>query len=409
MDPAPPPQPGPRTDVPDPVWPSTEWPVGPVGPPTTPYAAPPSEEERQAARRSDRWTMALTLMGGVLLGVGVTFGVLGALGLLNRDVVSVPRTTEVATPTTAAPQRPSGATASVSEVASTAIPSIVAVSVVGNDGFNGGGSGVVYSEEGYLITNHHVVEGAEEVAVIFADGVSYPAEVVGSDRLTDIAVLSTSRPDLAPIARGNEADLVIGERTVAVGNPLGLAGGPSVTSGILSARDRSLVVEADTALYGLLQTDAPITRGSSGGALLDEEAKLIGITTAIGVTDVGAEGLGFAVPVDLAVGVADDIIEDGEVRHALLGIQGNTVTEERQEATVPIGVGVETITPDSAYESAGGETQDVIVSLDGEPVASIQELIARLRKKRAGEEVVVQALRGDRQLTFTVELGEWSE
>src|SRR5690606_25347465 len=149
--------------------------------------------------------------------------------------------------------------------------------------------GVVYSEDGHILTNHHVIESATDVEVIFSDGVIYPAEIVGSDPLTDIAVISAERPDVTPIRLGTEADLVIGERTVAVGNPLGLLGGPSVTSGILSASGRSLLVERDRWLYGLLQTDAPITRGSSGGALLDEEAKLIGITTAIGGSDVGAE------------------------------------------------------------------------------------------------------------------------
>lgn len=397
-------------DVPDPEWPSTDWPAGPIGPPITPFAAEPTAGERSAARRGDRWTMVLALLGGVLLGTGVTLGVLGALGLLDRSAISVPRTTLAAPPTTTAPPSvQAGETASVTEVASAAIPSIVAVSVVSDEGFNGGGSGVVYSEDGYLITNHHVIDGADNVGVIFSDGVSYSAVVIGSDPLTDIAVLSTSRPDLTPIRLGTEADLVIGERTVAVGNPLGLLGGPSVTSGILSATGRSLLVEAGTTLYGLLQTDAPITRGSSGGALLDQEAKLIGITTAIGISDVGAEGLGFAVPVDLAVSVADDLIADGAVDHAMLGIEGTTVTEERQEASVPIGVGVSAIAPDSAYGAAGGEIQDVIISLDGEPVTSIQQLIASLRVRRAGEEVVVQALRGDEELMFGVVLGEWNE
>lgn len=352
--------------------------------------------------------MALTLLGGVLLGVGVTFGVLGALGLLDDQVVSVPRTTAAGPPTTAAVPQVSG-TSSITDVAAAAVPSIVAVSVVDGTGLNGGGSGVVYREDGYLLTNHHVVEGATELGVTFSDGVSYPAEVVGSDPLTDIAVISTDRPDLTPITLGTEADLVIGERTVAVGNPLGLLGGPSVTSGILSATDRSLLVQADTELYGLLQTDAPITRGSSGGALLDQEAKLIGITTAIGISDVGAEGLGFAVPVDLAVEVADDLIADGQVRHAMLGISGTTVTEDREGATVPIGVGVSEITADSAYRSAGGQTGDVIVSLDGANVRSIQQLIARLRHRRAGDTVVVDVYRQDEQLSFPVEVGEWSQ
>lgn len=349
----------------------------------------------------------MALLGGVLLGTGVTLGVLGLLGILEPDVEAVSATTIATAPTTTSPAPivANGSVPSVTDVASAAIPSIVAVEVVG-DGGVGGGSGVVYGEEGYLLTNHHVIDGASDIFVIFSDGVGYPAELVGSDPLTDIAVLRTERPDLAPIRLGAASDLVIGERAVAVGNPLGLLGGPSVTTGILSATGRSLRVEADTELYGLLQTDAPITRGSSGGALLDQEAKLIGITTAIGVSDVGAEGLGFAVPVDLAVSVADDLIADGRVRHALMGINGTTVTETREGATVPLGVGVTSLSPESAYEEAGGDVEDVIVQLEGEPVTSIQQLIARLRMRRAGDEVEVKTLRDDQELTFDVVLGE---
>src|SRR5690606_15014166 len=124
------------------------------------------------------------------------------------------------------------------------------------------------------------------------------------------------------------------------------------------------------------QTDAPITRGSSGGALLDQEAKLIGITTAIGVSDVGAEGLGFAVPVDLVVSIAEDLIADGVVSHGMLGINGTTVTESRGDAAVPLGVGVTGISQGSAYAAAGGEEGDVIVSVSGRQVTSIQQLIA---------------------------------
>lgn len=388
----------------DPTWPSTDWPAGPVGPPAEPFQPEPADEP--ASSPVSRWTVIFAVLGGVLLGTGVTLGVLGAVGLLDEnEIVTTPRATPTV-PTTTAPA-PVAPGASVTDVASAAIPSVVAVSVVDESGFDGGGSGVVFSDDGYLITNHHVVEGAEQVGVIFADGVSYPAEVVGSDELTDIAVISTERPDLTPITLGTEADLVIGERTVAVGNPLGLLGGPSVTSGILSATGRSLIVEAGAQLYGLLQTDAPITRGSSGGALLDQEGKLIGITTAIGVTDVGAEGLGFAVPVDLAVSVAEDLVDDGEVRHAMLGIQGQTVSEEREVASVPLGVAVSSVMPNSAYGSAGGEVGDVIVTLDGEHVSSIQQLIAFLRMYRAGDDVVVEAIRDDNEVTFTVTLGEW--
>lgn len=353
--------------------------------------------------------MVLTVLGGALLGTGVTLGVLGVLGLLApagttgaSDTVST-----TITSTTAAVQAAS-VPASVSQVATTAIPSIAAVETTDSTGLLVSGSAVVYGDGGYLITNNHVVEDAVRIFVTFADGVGYPAELVGTDPLTDIAVISTHRPDLTPIELGSEDGLEIGQPTVAVGNPLGLLGGPSVTTGIISALGRSLTVEGETRLYGLLQTDAPITRGSSGGALLDEQAHLIGITTAIGISDVGAEGLGFAVPVDLATGVADDLIHDGTVHHAQLGISGNSFTDTRDEAEVPVGVGVVNLTENSAYGAAGGQVQDVIVSLDGRPVTTIDQLIARLRKRRAGDEISVQALRGNRHIDLAVTLGEWT-
>ncbi len=400
-------QPTPGSDLPDPVWPSTAWPVGPISQP---------DEEAEPARpprsRPDRWTIVLTVLGGVLLGTGVTLAILGMLGVLDDadDVLTAPATTVATAPTTTAPAPlPSEVAPTVTDVATAAIPSIVAVEIASQGVVIGGGSGVVYSDDGFVITNNHVIEGADGIVVVFSDGVSYPGTLVGTDPLTDIAVISTTRPDLTPIPLGTEADLVIGERAVAVGNPLGLLGGPSVTTGILSATGRSLVVENNNVLYGLLQTDAPITRGSSGGALLDQEAKLIGITTAIGVSDVGAEGLGFAVPVDLAISVADDLIADGTVRHAMLGITGSTVSETRGDAGVPLGVGVETLSPGSPYGTSGGEQGDVIVALEGEPVASIERLIAQLRHRRAGEEVSVRVLRGDEELAFGVTLGAWTD
>jgi len=411
MDPTTQSQPDRDIEAPDPIWPATNWPPGPIAPPDT-ASRPAPASAKAPLRRHDRWTLVLTLFGGVLLGTGVTLGVLGFVGVPQTEIESVPATTLVGAPTTTSPPlivTDGGPNSSVIDVASAAIPSIVAVEVVDEDLLRGGGSGVVYRDDGYLITNHHVIADANEIFVVFSDGVGYPAELVGSDPLTDIAVLRTTRPDLAPIRLGAASDLVIGERAVAVGNPLGLLGGPSVTTGILSATDRSLLVEADTELYGLLQTDAPITRGSSGGALLDQEAKLIGITTAIGVSDVGAEGLGFAVPVDLAVSVADDLIADGLVRHALMGINGTTVTDTREDAVVPLGVGVTALSPDSAYEDAGGAIDDVILELEGEPVTSIQQLIARLRMQREGDEVTVRVIRDDEELTFDVELGAWQQ
>lgn len=301
----------------------------------------------------------------------------------------------------------------VSAVAEAAIPSIVTVQQ-----FNAqtdveprsSGSGVVYRSDGYILTNDHVIAGAAAIKVVFADGLTYPAEVVGTDPVMDIAVLRVPITGLPPIALGDLATMKIGDAAIAVGNPLGLDGGPSVTSGVISAFDRTLATNGfggANNLFGLLQTDAPITRGSSGGALLDSNARLIGITTAIGVSDVGAEGLGFAVPVDLVRGIADDLISQGRVRHAFLGIDGRSAFIEQIDGSeVPIGAEIRDLLPDSALGAAGAQIGDVIVALDGEAVDSMILLVARLRSYRAGEMITVTLDRGGEAIDVTLELGE---
>jgi S1-C subfamily serine protease len=264
---------------------------------------------------------------------------------------------------------------------------------------------VVFSEDGFVLTNNHVVEDAEFVRVILLDGRIYQAEVVGTDPLTDIAVIKVAAPNLKPIELAEIADVRIGDPAIAIGNPLGLRGGPSVTSGIVSAFNRKLTVTATEELYGLIQTDAPITRGSSGGALLDGKGRLIGITTAIGVSDVGAEGLGFAVPVNIVVGIADDLIANGEVQHAFLGIVGeNAFQLTEDDARLPTGARISSIEPGSAIGIAGALPGDTIVTLDGADVTNMNELVAMLRSYRAGETVAVALLRGDETVEVLVVL-----
>jgi S1-C subfamily serine protease len=306
---------------------------------------------------------------------------------------------------------PTDPTGSIEAVAAAAIPSIVTVQISDEleDGPLpvGSGSGVVFSDDGYILTNDHVIRDAELIEIIFPTGRVYPADVVGTDPLTDIAVVKIETEGLVPIPLAEIADVSIGDLAIAVGNPLGLQGGPSVTSGVVSAFERTLQVSAgqDGRLYGLIQTDAPITRGSSGGALLDETGRLVGVTTAIGVSDVGAEGLGFAVPVDTVSLVVDDLIADGEVRHAFLGISGDTAFQEAADgADVPIGASIVGLEDEAAIGLAGAQVGDVIRSVDGVPVTTIDQLISLLRKRRAGQTVSVDLLRGAQELTVDVRL-----
>lgn len=350
---------------------------------------------------------AISVLGALLVGSGITLAILGLTGALGESDTPGAGFAPIDT-TSPAAAVPRGRLEDVAEIAALVIPSTVTVESLGELGV-GGGSGVVFDSEGHIVTNNHVVAEAENVSVIFSDGNRYDADVIGTDRLTDIAVLEVIRSDLTPIETADVSAVSIGDATVAVGSPLGLLGGPSVTTGVVSATGRSLPVEGGTLLYGLVQTDAPITRGSSGGALVDASGRLIGITTAIAISDVGAEGLGFAVPADLVASVAADLIDNGEVAHALLGVRGSTATRSTGEATRANGVDVSELTDGSAFARSGGETGDVIAALDGEPVRSLEDLISKLRYRRAGETAQVTVDRNGTELTLDVELDRWRE
>ncbi len=356
-------------------------------------------------RRADPWAVILGILGGVLLGTGVTFAILGFTGVFQEPTPPTipPPPTVTAPPPTGTPPT-FGNSVTATQVAERVIPSTVAIEV-STFLAAASGSGVVYGSDGYIITNNHVIDGASEIFVIFADGARFPATLIGADPQTDLAVLLVERPDLTPIGLGTSDNLVIGEPAIAVGNPLGLQGGPTVTSGIVSALNRTLFTNTGNPLYGLVQTDAPIAPGSSGGALVNARGELIGITTAIAVSDVGAEGLGFAVPVDLAVGVVNDLILHGVVAHAFLGIRGATVWAASSGAEYPVGVGVSDLVGESAYRDAGGQVNDVIYQVGEYRVNTINELLAVLRRFRAGETVPLRILRTDADLVLDVEMG----
>lgn len=365
-----------------------------------------TQEPAAGKRATDPWVIVLGVLGGVLLGTGVTFAVLGFTGVLTQPTSpTIPPAPRLTAPSPTSAPRSLAKSVDVSPVAQRAIPSIVTVEVATLLS-EGGGSGVVYGNDGYIVTNHHVVDGARELAVVFSDGARFVAQLIGSDPLTDLAVLLVEREDVTSIDIGTSASISIGQTAIAVGNPLGLDGGPSVTSGIVSAVNRSLAVDRANQLYGLVQTDAPITRGSSGGALLDSGARLIGITTAIAVSDVGAEGLGFAVPIDMVVGVVNDLIENGRVDHALLGIRGDTAFAEAGNAEYPVGVIVTGILDASAYAAAGGQVNDVITAIAGDPVVTLDEMLTRIRMLRADDIVTITILRGDSETQLTATMGQ---
>ena len=280
----------------------------------------------------------------------------------------------------------------------------------------GGGSGVVINEKGLIITNHHVIDNATDVRVIFEDGRMYEATVIGSDKLTDIGVVKIQNEKLIPISFGNSESIFVGDLAVAIGHPLTLGAAPTVTTGVISALNRRLDVGSESmnnavTLFGLIQTDAPITRGSSGGALLNQKGELIGITTAIATADVGAEGLGFAVPINLALGIVEDILDDGKVLHAFLGILGAQYFEVADDgARIFSGVLIEELYGPAndiyAIGKAGALPGDVIKKINNIDISTLDQLITILRNKRAGDAITVEILRGGNTITldFTLDL-----
>jgi len=267
----------------------------------------------------------------------------------------------------------------------------------------GGGSGVVINENGLIITNHHVINEADGVRVIFEDGRMYEGQIVGSDKLTDVGLVKIDKTGLTPINIGDSSGIFVGDLAVAIGHPLTLGAAPTVTTGVVSALDRRLDVGNDAmnaavTLFGLIQTDAPITRGSSGGALLNKNGELVGITTAIATADVGAEGLGFAIPINLALDIVEDLLDDGRVLHAFLGILGAQYFEVAEDgARIFSGVYIEELygpTNDMyAIGKAGALPGDIIKKVNEKNVKTLDALITILRSMRAEDSITIEILR----------------
>ena len=305
---------------------------------------------------------------------------------------------------------------SIAEVATKTIVQVQVGQLDENEEFIsvGGGSGVVINENGLIITNHHVINGADGVRVIFEDGRMYEGQIIGSDQLTDVGLIQIDKTGLTPINIGNSTEIFVGDLAVAIGHPLTLGAAPTVTTGVVSALDRRLDVGNDAmnaavTLFGLIQTDAPITRGSSGGALLNKDGELIGITTAIATADVGAEGLGFAIPINLALNIVEDLLDDGRVLHAFLGILGAQYFEVAEDgARVFSGVYIEELYGPSndmyAIGKAGALPGDIIKKVNENSVKTLDQLITILRSMRAEDPITIEILRDGNSIVLDFQL-----
>lgn len=303
-------------------------------------------------------------------------------------------------------EQPAASLENVESVADQVLPSVVSITVGTQFGGSGTGSGVVISSDGEILTNNHVVEAAGErgnLHVTFADGSTAEAEVVGTDPVTDLAVIRAQEvSDLTPADLGSSGDLSVGQQVVAIGSPLGLDG--TVTTGIVSALQRPIVVgeQQNSATYiDAIQTDAPINQGNSGGPLVNMAGEVIGVNSAIltSGTNTGSIGLGFSIPIDQARPIAEELIETGTATHARIGIEVGTP----QDGTAGALVGG--ITPGSSADEAGLQEGDIITKIDNRIINDHVTLIAAARSYRPGDEVTLTYQRDGEEQTTTLTLG----
>lgn len=280
----------------------------------------------------------------------------------------------------------------------------------GNNGgraLQGAGSGVIITPDGYIVTNNHVIDGASEIEVTLNNNKTYKAEVVGSDPISDIALIKVdANEELEYIPFGNSNNLELGEWVLAVGNPFNLKS--TVTAGIISAKARDLNVR-DNSPQSFIQTDAAINPGNSGGALVNINGELVGINTAISSPSGSYIGYAFAVPSNNARKIVEDIMEFGDVQKGILGIRGgslNPQTIERLDLSESQGVFVSEVTPGSGAEKSGIRENDIIRKIDNIEINKFSDLTGYINSKRPGDEVMVRLLRNGKEKEVSVKLTE---
>jgi S1-C subfamily serine protease len=283
----------------------------------------------------------------------------------------------------------------------------------------GVGSGVIYDNQGHILTNNHVVDGATKIVVSLTDGRTFTAKLLGGDTRTDLAVIQISGSNLPVAQLGDSTQMRVGDWVVAIGNALALPGGPTVTAGVVSALNRSVQEPATSQgagpfLFGLIQTDAAINPGNSGGPLVNLDGQVIGINTlGGGTTSSGTQtyGIGFAISIATAKPIADQLVATGQVVHPYVGISYvplNPALSAQNGISVPYGAYITSVVSGSPAAQAGLQSGDVITAIDGTPIQNDSDLAQILSNDKPGDTVTMTVLRGSQTLTIKVTLGQSS-
>lgn len=268
------------------------------------------------------------------------------------------------------------------------------------------GSGVIFTSDGAVLTDESVVRNASAVSVLLADGRLVSAHVVGTDAETDVAVVRIEGGPFATATLGERTAAKAGDICVAIGAlPGSSGGGPAVSAGVISGLGRSLVTDDGTHLYDLMQTDAAVPTGSSGGALVDEHGVVIGITIASPGRSPDTAALGFATPIDVARSVAEQLAADGRATHVWMGVEGDDIdTAQAQKLGVPGGAVVRSVASDGPAAAAGLRAGDVVLAVDGHPVMTMADLVVAVRAHHVGDAVTMDVLRGFGRVELLVRL-----
>ena len=362
-------------------------------------------DEKPPKKGSGRVVLA-SVLGGVI-GAVVIVAILFGFGLVKTGLKP---STSGTSPTQNITINPDTEDATVAEaVAAKAVPSVASVYVMTSSS-SSLGSGVILDTDGNILTNYHVIDGAEEISVTI-EGQSYTATVVGSDESSDLAVIKADLEDatVTPIEVGDSSSLVMGQWVMAIGSPYGLE--QSVSTGIVSALYRSTMMQStsgNTIYTNLIQTDAAINPGNSGGALVDSEGKLVGINTLIESESGSSAGIGFAIPSNYAIEVANTIISGKQVVHPYIGLSMQTVTSslaQRYGLGASSGAYVVEVMSGSPADTAGIKSGDIITAVDGESITSADGMILAIRSKNVGDTVSVTFVRDGKEQTVQVTLG----
>jgi serine protease Do len=374
-------------------------------PPEPSFSPPPPPSSGGTGK-----TILIAVLVAVVAAVAILFILPLAFGSNPIDVLRGKTKTEVQEVRTVEERVVQGGQIAVVEAAQKALPSVVNINVEVGGGFVSGtgiGSGFIYRTDGYIVTNNHVVESASSIEVALRDGSTYDAEIVGTDPDTDLAVIKIPESGLPTATLGTSSDLVVGELAIAVGSPEGFEG--SVTQGIISALNRNIAISSQEQLFDVIQTDAAINPGNSGGPLCNSTGNVVGINTAIYSQSGGYDGLGFAIPIDSAKPIIDQLIETGEVEHPWLGFTGTSITAdiaESYELPVDKGVLIRRVISNTPAQKSGLQSGDIIVALNGETVDSMEQFILKLREYKVGDTVTIEYYRGNDKSQTTATLEE---